>query len=162
VSLRKRCYAGGAKEKSGGQVEFERLRLREAEIEARLRNGKAASLACLDPCRWRGTYGVMTESKSPNEALQHLAPRDREVLELVAEGLSNREIGERQHLAPETIKKYRQRIIRKLGARNMTHAVGLAYQQGLLGGPEPLDPRRTRPYEGDITRRETRDGEHDP
>lgn len=59
--------------------------------------------------------------------------REREVLELVAQGLDTAEIGERLFLAPDTIKTHVARILRKLGARNRAHAVHIGHRFGLLG-----------------------------
>ena len=49
--------------------------------------------------------------------------RELAVMEYVALGLSNRQIGEQLYLAEETIKSYIRRCLVKLGARNRTHAV---------------------------------------
>jgi DNA-binding NarL/FixJ family response regulator len=51
-----------------------------------------------------------------------LTPRELEVLELLAVGLTNREIGARLHLGPDAIKKHARSLYRKLGVRNRTEA----------------------------------------
>ena len=56
----------------------------------------------------------------------------REVLSLVADGCSNREIGELLSLSEETIKARVKTILSKLGARDRTHAVVIALQRGLI------------------------------
>jgi len=61
-----------------------------------------------------------------------LTERELEVLARAAAGDTMVETARRVFLAPETVKTYRQRIIRKLGARNITHAVALAVALGHL------------------------------
>jgi len=58
--------------------------------------------------------------------------REIEILELVADGLENEEIGKSLHLAPDTVKAHISRLLRKLGARSRTHAVALALRRGLI------------------------------
>jgi DNA-binding NarL/FixJ family response regulator len=65
-------------------------------------------------------------------ASQSLNPRQREVLRLVAEGLSNREIAARTHLSEHTVKGYVEEILERLGARNRVHAAIVATKQGLI------------------------------
>lgn len=62
--------------------------------------------------------------------------REREVLMLVALGLSNHEIGSRLDITVETVKTHVQHILRRLGARNRAHAVFLACDRGLLVSAE--------------------------
>ncbi|MGI9148020.1 MAG: response regulator [Chloroflexota bacterium] len=61
-----------------------------------------------------------------------LSARQREVLQLVAQGLSNREIATRMHLSDLTIKSYVEEILLHLGARNRVHAAILATKQGWI------------------------------
>jgi predicted ATPase/DNA-binding CsgD family transcriptional regulator len=61
-----------------------------------------------------------------------LSPREIEILRLVAEGLTNREISQKLHLTIETIKWYNKQIFSKLGAKNRTQAAKLANEFGLL------------------------------
>jgi DNA-binding NarL/FixJ family response regulator len=58
--------------------------------------------------------------------------RELEVLELVSQGFSNKEIGTRLFLAEDTIKTHVVAVRRKLEARNRAHAVSIAYKRGLL------------------------------
>jgi DNA-binding NarL/FixJ family response regulator len=64
--------------------------------------------------------------------IEPLTPREEEVLHLLVEGLSNKEIGGRLHLTEGTIKNYVSNIIAKLQANDRTHAVVLAIKRGLL------------------------------
>jgi DNA-binding NarL/FixJ family response regulator len=61
-----------------------------------------------------------------------LTPRERTVLELVAKGLSNREIGARLSTAPGTVKVHLGRIYAKLGVGDRTAAALLAIERGLV------------------------------
>ena len=62
-----------------------------------------------------------------------LTPRELEVLEEVATGATNREIGERLYLSPHTVKEHTSAIYRKLGVRNRAAAVKSAQRTGLIG-----------------------------
>jgi DNA-binding NarL/FixJ family response regulator len=64
--------------------------------------------------------------------LEPLTEREREVLALVAEGLSNAEIGLRLFMSPLTAKTHVSRILTKLSARDRVHLVVIAYESGLV------------------------------
>ena len=61
-----------------------------------------------------------------------LSPREREVLDLLAEGLSNGEIADRLFVSIAAVKYHVSNVLSKLGATNRTEAVALAMQQGIL------------------------------
>jgi two-component system response regulator DesR len=61
-----------------------------------------------------------------------LTEREREVLDLIAAGSTNREIAARLYLSPHTVKEHTSALYRKLGARNRAEAVQKAQRSGLL------------------------------
>lgn len=66
------------------------------------------------------------------EHVHELSPRELEVLELVAEGLSNAEIGQRLNIAERTVRTHMLLVMAKLHANNRTHALIIALQCGIL------------------------------
>jgi DNA-binding NarL/FixJ family response regulator len=75
---------------------------------------------------------VMAQVGAPGRATNVLSPREREVLQLVAEGLSNKQIARSLSITERTVKFHVSSILSKLGAGNRTEAVTLAAQQGLV------------------------------
>ncbi|XVS64355.1 response regulator transcription factor [Actinosynnema sp. CA-299493] len=63
-----------------------------------------------------------------------LSRREYEVLQLVADGLENQAVANELYVSVETVRTHVKNILRKLRARDRTHAVSLAYQAGLLSG----------------------------
>jgi DNA-binding NarL/FixJ family response regulator len=68
----------------------------------------------------------------PHPALDTLTDREREIVSLVGEGLSNDEIGERLVVSPATARTHVSRAMIKLGARDRAQLVVFAYQSGLV------------------------------
>ena len=73
-----------------------------------------------------------TKTADAAAALDRLTEREREVLVLVARGLSNREIARWLTLSVETVKTHVKRIFMKLGVRDRAQAVVAAYEAGLV------------------------------
>jgi DNA-binding NarL/FixJ family response regulator len=70
--------------------------------------------------------------RSTEEGRDPLTPVELELLRLLSQGLTNRQISERTRWSVGTVKKYVQRLLDKLGAVDRTHAAALAIRRGLL------------------------------
>ena len=96
----------------------------------------AAGEALLAPSVTRRLIAHFAEgSRVPRRTprgLDELTEREREVLSLVARGLSNAELAETLHVSLPTVKTHVSRILTKLGARDRTQLVVLAYESGLV------------------------------
>ena len=70
-------------------------------------------------------------ARSPEAPSSPLSPREREVLVLLASGATNREIADKLHLSPHTVKEHTGKLYRKLDVRNRAEAVQRAERLGL-------------------------------
>jgi two-component system response regulator NreC len=64
--------------------------------------------------------------------LESLSPREREILQLVAEGKTSQEIGKRLFISSKTVDTYRSRLMYKIGVEDMAGLIRFAIQQGLI------------------------------
>jgi len=74
------------------------------------------------------------------DPLDRLSDREREVLHLVAQGLSSTEIGARLFLSPRTVEAHRASVLRKLGLKSRTELIQWALGRGLLPGADGARP----------------------
>jgi len=75
------------------------------------------------------------QAPAPAEPPDGLTAREAEVLSLVAEGLSNKEIAGRLHIGAATVKTHINNLFAKTGVRDRAQAVRYAYQRGLIEPP---------------------------
>ncbi len=73
-----------------------------------------------------------SSSLIPQPSFEPLSGRELEILKLITQGLSNREIGERLFLALDTVKGHNRRIFDKLQVQSRTEAIARARELGLL------------------------------
>ena len=78
--------------------------------------------------------GMLVEMSRPRppDPMSDLTPREREILDLVAQGMTNREIGDKLFLAEKTVKHYMTSVLQKLHVRSRTEAALL-----VVRGPRP-------------------------
>jgi two-component system, NarL family, response regulator DevR len=94
----------------------------------------AAGQNLLDPAVTARVLERLRTGNPQDERLARLTEQERKVLDLVAEGLTNRQIGERLHLAEKTVKNYVTSVLSKLGMTRRTEAAVYAVRH--------LDPER--------------------
>lgn len=95
----------------------------------------AAGEALLAPSVTRRLIARFADRVAPAHApreLDSLTEREREVLALVARGLSNAELAEALHVSVPTAKTHVSRVLAKLGARDRTQLVVIAYESGVV------------------------------
>jgi len=69
---------------------------------------------------------------SPGDLIEPLSEREREVLVMLAQGIPNKEIADKLHLAEGTVKNHVSNILGKLQAQNRTEAADIARRRGLI------------------------------
>ena len=93
----------------------------------------ATGQSLLDPAVTDAVLERLRTPPAEDERLAALTDQERRVLELIAEGMTNRQIGEQLHLAEKTIKNYVSNLLGKLGMERRTQAAVYAAK---------LDPRQ--------------------
>ncbi len=88
------------------------------EVAARRSNGNGEVIPFTGPLR---------------ELEQEPTMREIEVLQLISDGLVNREIGTRLFLSEETVKSHVRHLLAKLQARSRAHAVAVGFRRGIIG-----------------------------
>jgi two-component system response regulator NreC len=73
------------------------------------------------------------QPREPSPDLDILSRRERQVLEMVGQGLTNQEMGTRLGLSPKTVARHRERIMSKLNLHSRTELVKFAIRSGLIG-----------------------------
>jgi len=86
----------------------------------------AAGQSLLDPAITAQVLERLREGPPRDSALEQLTDQERRVLDLIGEGLTNRQIGERMFLAEKTVKNYVSSVLSKLGLQRRTQAAVFA------------------------------------
>lgn len=84
----------------------------------------------------RKAEGSVVESlRKPRQrpsSVHALSDREKEILKLIGQGYTSKEIGRKLFLSPKTVENYRAKILEKLQVRNCSEAVSLAITQGAI------------------------------
>ena len=95
----------------------------------------------LDPRAASQLMARLRDQSAKRDPLAGLSAQERKILELIGEGLTNRQIGERMFLAEKTVKNYVSALFAKLGMERRTQAAAYAVRvfdarhEGDRGGP---------------------------
>ncbi len=99
----------------------------------------AAGRSLLDPVATARVLERLRHGEDKGDArLENLTDRERRILDLIGEGLTNRQIGERLHLAEKTVKNYVSSLLAKLGMERRTQAA--AYVARVRSGDRQTGP----------------------
>ncbi|WP_277040118.1 response regulator transcription factor [Actinacidiphila oryziradicis] len=105
----------------------------------------ASGQSMLDPATTTRLMSSLRGSDTPaepqDEALAGLSPREREILGLIGEGLTNRQIGQRLFLSEKTVKNHISRLLAKLGVERRVQAAVLASQSAPQASQPASDHR---------------------
>src|SRR5450755_824385 len=94
----------------------------------------ASGQSMLDPKAASQLMARLRDSSQKRDPLEGLTAQERRILELIGEGLANRQIGERLFLAEKTVKNYVSALFQKLGMERRTQAA--AYAARIFGGED--------------------------
>lgn len=86
----------------------------------------AAGKSLLDPAATQRVLDRLREGERHDDRLEGLSDQEQRILELIGDGLTNRQIGEAMHLAEKTVKNYVSSLLAKLGMQRRTQAAALA------------------------------------
>lgn len=86
----------------------------------------AAGKSLLDPAATQRVLERLREGERHDDRLEGLSEQEQRILELIGDGLTNRQIGEAMHLAEKTVKNYVSSLLAKLGMQRRTQAAALA------------------------------------
>ena len=90
----------------------------------------AAGQSLLDPSVTTRVVQRLRDGQEDDELLARLSPQERNILRLIADGLTNRQIAEKVHLAEKTVKNYVSNLLSKLGMERRTQAAVYAARLG--------------------------------
>jgi two-component system response regulator DesR len=120
-----------------------RVLMMAADGRVSTRTARAAGASGLVPKHWPARdiadaarmvgLGATVFATEADDEVAALSERERQVLEMIAAGATNREIAERLFLSPHTVKDHTSALYRKIGARNRAQAIQRAQRLGMLG-----------------------------
>jgi DNA-binding NarL/FixJ family response regulator len=93
----------------------------------------AAGQSLLDPAVTAQVLDRLRKGPPEDPVTQHLTPKEHQILDLVGEGLTNRQIADRLSLAEKTVKNYVSTMLGKLGVESRTQAAIIAARQHYAG-----------------------------
>jgi DNA-binding NarL/FixJ family response regulator len=76
-------------------------------------------------------------SRQATQRLPGLSPREREIMDLLAQGLTGEQVAERLVLSSETVKTHIRNAMSKLEAHTRVHAIAIALREGYISPPAP-------------------------
>lgn len=94
----------------------------------------ASGQSMLDPYASRQVMGRLRERMASADPVAALSRQEKQVLDLIGEGLTNRQIAERMNLAEKTVKNYVSTLLTKLGLHSRTQVAVLAVRRADAGG----------------------------
>ncbi len=97
----------------------------------------ASGRSLLDPSVTARVLERLRSGSEEDELLARLSPQERNILRLIADGLTNRQIAEQVHLAEKTVKNYVSNLLSKLGMERRTQAAVYAARLGSQQGQTP-------------------------
>jgi DNA-binding NarL/FixJ family response regulator len=112
----------------------------------------AAGQSLLDPAITSRVLARLRDGPHKDPLTQHLTPKEEQILELVGQGMTNRQIATRLALAEKTVKNYVSILLGKLGVESRTQAAVLAARR-------PASRRRTAPGRDQRHHRDHRPGD---
>jgi DNA-binding NarL/FixJ family response regulator len=101
----------------------------------------AAGQSMLDPAVTERVMAALRDRPRTDARMQRLTPKEEEVLDLVADGLTNRQIAARLGLAEKTVKNYVSILLGKLGVESRTQAAVLAARRSVTGTDPSVEER---------------------
>jgi len=81
---------------------------------------------------WTPFATAIMDQRGSSASWHSLSPREREILRMVAEGLSSKEVAGRLVISPKTVDNHRSQLMHKLGVRNATELTRFAVRHGLV------------------------------
>lgn len=91
----------------------------------------------IDPSLDEARIASAAGGRTPPSPVDELTRREKQVLKLIADGMRNREIASLLNISPKTVDCHRQRLMQKLGARNVANVIHWAYRYGYANACAP-------------------------